>query len=226
MRLLKLYISRLAVLIIAAFSIPVISCDLMHEDLRSCPSGARLRFVYDYNMEFANAFSAQVDCLTLIVYDKNGSYLQTLTADRQQISDENWRMEIDLPAGEYQFLAYGGISCTDASFGFVLSPGQTSVTELRVSLYPNMVTSPIGRPLHPLFYGTLDIEIPDVDSDSDYVDATVYLKKDTNDIRILLANLNQEPISEDDFEFNLITDNTLLNYKNDIIPTSATTYYP
>lgn len=46
------------------------SCDSFNEQLEPCPQGARLRFVYDYNMEFANAFPSQVDCLTLLVYDK------------------------------------------------------------------------------------------------------------------------------------------------------------
>ena len=50
--------------------------------------------------------------------------------------------------------------------------------------------------------------------------------KDTNDIRILLANLNNTPINEADFNFSLITDNTLLNYENDIVPTNETTYAP
>ena len=40
---------------------------LINDDLAPCPEGVVLRFVYDYNMEFANAFPSQVDCLTLPV---------------------------------------------------------------------------------------------------------------------------------------------------------------
>ncbi len=42
------------------------SCESIYEDLDPCPQGLRLRFVYDYNMEFANAFPSQVECLTVL----------------------------------------------------------------------------------------------------------------------------------------------------------------
>lgn len=59
------------VLINFAFS----SCERIYEDLAPCPHGVSLRFIYDYNMEYANAFAKKVDCLTLLVYDENGNYV-------------------------------------------------------------------------------------------------------------------------------------------------------
>ena len=56
------------VLINFAFS----SCERIYEDLAPCPHGVSLRFIYDYNMEYANAFAKKVDCLTLLVYDEYG----------------------------------------------------------------------------------------------------------------------------------------------------------
>ena len=41
------------------------SCHGIYNDLEPCSQGVRLRFVYDYNMEYANAFHSQVDCLAL-----------------------------------------------------------------------------------------------------------------------------------------------------------------
>ncbi len=67
------------------------SCDSFNEQLEPCPQGARLRFVYDYNMEFANAFPSQVDCLTLLVYDKDGNYVTTFTETSSVLSDEDCR---------------------------------------------------------------------------------------------------------------------------------------
>lgn len=65
----------LAALMTASFS----SCESIYEDLEACPHGVSLRFVYDYNMEFANAFPSKVDCLTLLVYDSEGNYVTTIT---------------------------------------------------------------------------------------------------------------------------------------------------
>ena len=50
--------------------------------------------------------------------------------------------------------------------------------------------------------------------------------KDTNNIRILLQNLNGEPLSGDDFTINITDDNTLFDYMNDIVPQENITYWP
>lgn len=55
---------------IASISIALPSCEKLYEDLDPCPHGVSLRFIYDYNMEWANAFPKQVDCLTLYIYDE------------------------------------------------------------------------------------------------------------------------------------------------------------
>lgn len=216
----------IAAVVLMTAALPFGSCDRLHEDLQPCPQGVRLRFVYDYNMEFANAFPSQVDCLTLLIYDKDGKYVTTRTAARPETADENWRMVIDMPAGEYHFIAYGGMDCSDASFDFVNNPSSISLTDLQVQLNPSLITSPVGEPLHHLYYGDLEFEVPQAGNGTDYAEATIYMMKDTNDIRVLLANLNNTPIDEADFDFRLITDNTLLNYDNNIIPTSETTYCP
>lgn len=216
----------MALAVLLAATLPFGSCDRLHEDLQPCPQGVRLRFVYDYNMEFANAFPSQVDCLTLLIYDKDGKYVGTRTANRPQTADEDWRMTIDLPAGLYHFEAYGGMDCEQASFDFVTAPAQTAWTDLQVALNPALLTAPDGKALHHLYWGDLEFDVPQAGNGTDYADATVYMKKDTNDIRVLLANLNNTPIDEADFEFRLIADNTLLNYENDIVPTEETAYCP
>ena len=80
------------VLINFAFS----SCERIYEDLAPCPHGVSLRFIYDYNMEYANAFAKKVDCLTLLVYDENGNYVDTRIVTGTELQDENYRMKLDL----------------------------------------------------------------------------------------------------------------------------------
>ena len=95
---------------------------LINDDLAPCPEGVVLRFVYDYNMEFANAFPSQVDCLTLLVYDAQGRLVQTRTETSSVLADENYRMTLDLPAASYHFVAYGGMACSKPTFHFVDQP--------------------------------------------------------------------------------------------------------
>lgn len=209
---------------ISGLALSLASCDAVYEDLDPCPQGLRLRFVYDYNMEYANAFPSQVDCLTLLVYDKEGHYIRTLTADKTETKNEDWRMTIDLPAGDYSLLAYGGMECSDASFKFNDSPSQISMQSLEVYLPSDLITEPKGTDLHPLFYGDLDITVPE--DGPDYTDGTVYMMKDTNDIRVILGNESGLPTDADDFIFTITDNNTRFNYLNDIISTDNVTYRP
>ena len=73
------------VLINFAFS----SCERIYEDLAPCPHGVSLRFIYDYNMEYANAFLFSCFCglrhcdiIALrwedIHYDENGNALLSI----------------------------------------------------------------------------------------------------------------------------------------------------
>ncbi|MBD5218229.1 MAG: FimB/Mfa2 family fimbrial subunit [Bacteroidales bacterium] len=200
------------------------SCEDIQEDLEPCPSGLKLSFVYDYNMEFANAFPSQVDCLTLFVYDAEGNYVTTRTAGKEQTSDKDWRMTIDLPGGHYRLLAYGGMNCDDASFTFASDPAKTSFSNLEVFLHPSLITEPVGKYLHPLFYGRLDITVPEISTG--YKEATVSMMRDTNDIRILLANENGVPIDASDFVFSITDNNTRFNSLNEIISTENVSYRP
>ena len=92
------------------------SCERIFEDLDPCPHGVSLRFVYDYNMEFANAFPKQVDCLTLYIYDDKDNYVDTKIVTGAELQDEDYRMTLDLEKGNYHFVAYGGLACDKSSF--------------------------------------------------------------------------------------------------------------
>ncbi len=205
----------------------LVSCDgLIYDDLDPCKEGLRLRFVYDYNMEFANAFHKQVDCLTLLVYDKDGNYIETRTEKAASLlSDENWRMTLDLPAGTYRLLAYGGMECDDASFAFADKPSAGSMTgDIEVNLNSGELTAPDGNDLHDLFYGYLEVTVPELAGN--YTDATVEMMKDTNRIRIMLQHIDGSPIHYSDFGFSLTADNTRMGWDNRIIPVGATSYCP
>lgn len=212
--------------IAAASMLGLPGCGAINDDLPPCPEGVRLRFVFDYNMEFANAFPSQVDCLTLLVYDAQGRYVTTRTETTDVLADENWRMTIDLPAGQsYRFIAYGGMECAQSTFHFVSDPKTIDVTSLEVAMNDNCVDADPGVALHPLFYGNLDMSVPT--GALDYTEGTVYMMRDTNTLRILLQNVDGTPVDPSEFDFNITDDNTLLAWDNSVIPTPAgCTYAP
>lgn len=201
------------------------SCDAIYDDMDPCPEGAELRFIYEYNMEFYNTFPAQVTCLTVLVYDSEGNYITTRTVtDEDKLSDENWRMNIDLPAGDYKIIAYGGMACEDASFAFNPQPGAgVDMTSVGVNLIPSLLTEPVGHQLHPLFYGALDMTV--LGDTPEYTAGTVKMMKDTNDFRIVLQNDNGKSLKGSDFLFTITDANTSFDWKNDLIPTEPVTYW-
>ena len=78
-----------------------------------------------------------------------------------------------------------------SSFHFTHTPASVSMQDLQVAMNTECMTSPVGTQLHPLFYGDLEIDIPE--ESMDYVEATVYMMKDTNNIRILLQQVTGNP---------------------------------
>ena len=214
----------MAALAIAAAVTPFFSCDRLREDLQECPHGARIRFVYDYNMEFANAFPSQVDCLTVLFYDEAGHYVATRTNTTDDLKDENWRMEIDLEPGTYNIIAYGGMECPESSFSFTSNPASIPMSSLEVELNSNCLTSPVGTDLHDLFYGKADVTVER--TDMTYREVTVYMMKDTNNLRIMLQQVDGSPIDEADFDFKVVDDNTLMAWDNAVIPTRNVDYLP
>ncbi len=63
------------------------SCESIYDDLPPCDHGVSLRFVYDYNMEYADAFPSKVDCLTLLVYDADGESVTVRIRDFKAETD-------------------------------------------------------------------------------------------------------------------------------------------
>lgn len=104
----------LAFVALSSVCIGTTSCSEVYDDLEECPQGVVLRFVFDHNLEFANAFPSQVDCLSLFIFDREGNLVERRVETSSVLQDEDWRMTLDLPAGDYHAVAYGGLECDKA----------------------------------------------------------------------------------------------------------------
>lgn len=173
-------ISRLmgAALCVVSIGLAFSSCERIYDDLDPCPNGVSLRFVYDYNMLYANAFPSSVDCLTLYIYDEDGSYVDTKVVTGTELQDENYRMTLDLEEGTYHFVAYGGLACGDATFSVLQEPAKGSTyKDLQVEMDKSRSSAsvPAERRLHNMFWGELTLEASEF-----YNEGTVKMMKNTN----------------------------------------------
>lgn len=198
------------------------SCDdgFIYENPEPCKMGARIRFVYDYHMEYANAFPSQVDCINVFFYDQDGKFVTSREVIGEVLANENYRMEVELEPGTYDIVAYGGTNESHTSFIFDTFPDVGStLTDRNISLKEDQ----IGEELHPLFYGVADITVDEMDID--YNETTVYLMRDTNSIRVHLQQVDGEPMFEDMFDFNILADNTHFRYDNKVVLQGTPTIY-
>ena len=82
-------------------------------------------------------------------------------------------------------------------------------------------TTPLQDRLHDLFWGSLTLETSDM-----YNKGTVEMRKNTNNIRVVLQQMNGDPVNPKDFEFGITDDNTLFAWNNDLIPNGDVVYSP
>lgn len=199
-----------------------ISCNSIYEDQSGCPRGVSLRFVYDYNMEYVNSFHKQAHCLNVYLFDKDGNYLDNWVETGDVIKDEDWRMRRELGEGNYTLIAYAGLCCGESSFTApqLVTRAASRREQVNVSLnHDNYISN---TSLHSLFYGMATLEV----GKDDYVEQTVYLKKNTNNLRFVLQQMNGEQIKADEFDVRITDDNGLLAWDNEVIQNGVITYQP
>ncbi|MCM1005714.1 MAG: FimB/Mfa2 family fimbrial subunit [Prevotella sp.] len=221
----KMSVVSLMMLLICAMT----GCNGMgtYDDLEECPRGVVMRFVFDYNLEFANSFPHHVDCLSVYLFNENGDLVERRTETSEVLADEDWRMTFDLPAGNYQVVAYGGLECDMASFSHTKAAERVSrIEDLEVLMHEEHIGDEASRPdsrLHDLFHG---IHTFTVSEGITYDKTTVHMMRDTNNIRIVLQHLDNTPVNDKDFRFEIVDDNIWFNYKNDVLPHHTVTYTP
>ncbi len=214
-------------MMMAVLAVSVItSCGTESNDSPESVCGAKLRFIYDYNMEYANAFMHAVDCLTVYIYDESDKLVLTRTETSSVLADENYRMTVDLPEGKYRVVAYGGLECENTSFAH--PAGAPSVgqhfTELALTMKPVHHQGEPTAPVHDLYYGSVNISVGK--TTGVYTEATVEMIKDTNNVRVLLQHVTGKPVDPTDFTWELIDDNTHMTHDNKVKPVGAVTYRP
>ena len=206
--------------------------------------GVRLRFVYDYHMERgANAFGYNVDCLKVLVFDSEGNYKTHFDEIFTTFpTDDSYRMILPLEKGDYRLVVYGGLTCSHARFN--LTPENWDDGSATKSTGYNSEDILVSLPLNNngesniqlhntedhsggLFYGKESFALTDEDMSSEYKDITVHLMKNTNNIQVILQELD-DPYQVDyrDFDFRIVDDNFVLDGENNAVKTATEDFQP
>ncbi|QIU97113.1 FimB/Mfa2 family fimbrial subunit [Bacteroides faecium] len=195
------------------------SCTSIDETLPECQ--LYVRFQYDYNMEFTDAFAAQVNCVDVFVFDKEGTFIIKKSEQGETLGSGSYRMPLSLPVGEYRIAAWAGMS--DAFEMPELVVGKSILEDLTVrmkrgeSLVHNKV-------LKPLWYG----EVKNVSFTGKREQTeTVRLIKDTNKFRFILQKSGPgEELDMNDCLFEIRADNGYYDWNNDLLNDDVISYQP
>lgn len=179
--------SRLSILL-TAFVI-MTSCSRIYEDMPRCELW--LEFVFDHNMEYADAFKPQVKSVDVFVFGNDDKLLLTKRATADELTIGNsMSLSSDLDFGNYKVLTIGGLSDNfriSDSDGKDLVPGVTTLREFMFAL--QYQSNKVDFNFPHLYFGEV-IEVnysPGSTGNSIY---QVKLVRDTNRFNIVLVNLN------------------------------------
>ena len=204
------------------------SCEngLIFEGEGDCGVYYRIRFKYDYNIKFADAFANEVNSVALYVFDENGVLVEKIAAtDKEVLSSETFEIPIEIAPGNYTLMAWGGLM-NEESFDLLADAktAETRLEDMQVKMlrqYDESGNASVSDDLLPLFHGSMPLNVTDVPGT--YTE-TMSLMKNTNVIRILLHELSGHEIDADAFIFEIKDDNGLYGWDNALLDDEMITY--
>lgn len=221
---------RISELALAIFvSVFLSSCEGIRDNMDDC--GIYLEFIYDYNMEYTDAFAPQVGSVDLFIFDAQDKYLFTRHSSREElIGNKRIFLGNNLPFGEYKILTVGGLSDNfrvTGKNGSQLIPGETTSNETQIALVRNSNT--VSHEFPPLWMGVTQ----EIDYQADLSVHPIHLIKETNLFNLVLARSdnNGQPTEAATgttaYTFEIITpEGTVYGYDNSPISKETVKYTP
>ena len=170
------------------------ACDAIYDYEGDCDVHYRVRFSFEHNLSYADAFAHEVDDISLFVFDHEGRYVTRVDSRAVQLDDQT----VALPA-----LVLADLTCRIADRTRD-DEGQAHVGEM-----------------DKLFHG---IQAYDLDAEEGTHTLLMPLVKDTKHVRIVLQHLSGDEVDPDDFIFTLTDDNGHLAHDNTPLPDEVLAY--
>ena len=195
------------------------SCTSIDETLPECR--LYVRFRYDYNMEFSDAFASQVNRVDVFVFDKDGTFVMKKSEQGETLGGGSNRMPLPLPAGEYRIAAWAGMS-DDFEMPEPVA-GKTTLEDLTVRM-KREESLVHNKALNPLWYG--GVQAVSFTGRQEQTE-TVSLIKDTNKFRFILQKSGPgEELDINDCLFEIRADNGYYDWNNDLLDDDMISYRP
>ena len=212
--------------LIVASMLCMASCDSISEDLPRCELW--LEFVFDYNMEYADAFNPQVKSVDVLVFDSDDKLLFTKSAKVAALVGGN-RMSLTdaLDFGSYKVLTVGSLSDRfrlSDNAGNKLVPGTTTLQQVIVSLKREMGV--VNFEFQHLYFGEV-VEVDHLPSNTNHKIYPVNLIRDTNRFNLALMGYEENKVDGTQYTFEIqAPENAVYSWENEPTGQGPVTYVP
>ena len=201
------------------------SCNVLTEEEKDC--ALYVRFKYDMNMNFADAFQNAVNSVTLYAF-KDGVLAYQRTEEGELLKQNGYRMRIDeIPYREkhkYDYITWAGEPDNESFTIPVLTVGKSTKEDLFCQLN-RAGNGVVSDDLEDLFHGMTNGQDYSRSASSAAGDEVVIpLTKNTNNIRIVLQHLSGKPVDVNKLNFTITDKNGLMNYDNMLLGEDVITY--
>lgn len=214
--------------------------DTIYDPQGDCEIHHRLRFKFDYNLLYADAFPSQVHSVAVYAFKPDGTFAWKKEESGWHLSQDGYLMDLDdVEPGDYTLIGWCGmdngfISNQKESFTLPqMVEGVHQHTDLINRMereYESDGTAHSSADLWPLFHGqTADVKIFEQngkDADGRTITYLMNLKKNTNKVRVILQQLSGEDINAEGFKYTIETANGLMAHHNGLIDDEPITYHP
>lgn len=220
--------SKVIIAIITLVCLCSCSKRFIFEGEGDCGVYHHIRFKYDYNMKFADAFANEVNSLSLYVFDDNNILVQEINVDdKETLASDTFEILLEPTPGNYQLLALGGME-NETSFDLIPETkiGETTLEEMQVKMhrdYDDNGDAFVENDLRPLFHGTLPLTV--TEEEGTYT-STVSLTKNTNVIRIMLQEMSDGEVDAEKFIFEITDKSGLHAWDNSRLEDDTITFKP
>ncbi len=211
------------------------ACDSAIYDYEGdCSVTYRLRFRYDMNMKFADAFAQEVSSVNVCAFNSDGVLVWQKSDKGEQLKAEDYAMTLELPAGKYELVAWCGLEndgTREESFNVPqMQVGVSTREQLTCTLkrkHDAAGQAYTDTDLYGLYHGSINVEIIDEDAPEAVPgihDVEMPLTKDTNHVRVILQNLSGQDLNAEDFSFTVEDNNGLMSHDNSLMNDEPITY--
>ncbi len=219
----KVKTAAMGLLTAAISCMTLCSCDnAIYDGEGDCSVNYKVKFCYDYNMKYADAFANEVSSVTLYLIDGSGNIVWQKTESGAALSVAGYTMDVDIEPGTYTMLVWGGTT-DNGSYTIPAANVYTGLTCTLNRSYDANGAAYIDTDIDRLYHGYVaNQEFTDKPGTYEY---TVPLVKNTNSIRVMLQQLSGEALDADKFTFAITDSNGKMDWDNNLIADEQLTYY-